>query len=76
MSEIKRKLYQHCINFVDKRIAAAKETIAMAQESANEDTKSSAGDKYETGRAMAQLEIEKTAGQLEEALKDKKLLDV
>ena len=27
-------------------------------QSRNEDTKSSAGDKYETGRAMAQIEME------------------
>lgn len=34
------------------------------QQSANEETKSTAGDKYETGRAMAQLEIEKYTLQL------------
>lgn len=41
----------------------------MAQEAANEETKSSAGDKYETGRAMAQLEIEKGSVRLAEARK-------
>jgi transcription elongation GreA/GreB family factor len=45
----------------------------MAQQSANQETKSSSGDKYETGRAMAQLEIEKASGQLAEA---RKLLQV
>ncbi len=40
----------------------------MAQESANEEGKSSAGDKHETGRAMAQLESEKAAKQLQEAM--------
>ncbi len=72
---IKRKLYQYCIDFLDKRIDAAREAIRVAQESANDETKSSAGDKYETGRAMMQLEIEKNATQLEEALKQKKILD-
>jgi len=47
----------------------------MAQESANEEGKSSAGDKYETGRAMAQLEIEKASGQLAEANKLKQALE-
>ncbi len=47
----------------------------FAQDSANEETKSSSGDKYETGRAMAQLEIEKSTEQLNEALKQKKILD-
>lgn len=46
----------------------------MAQESANEEGKSSAGDKYETGRAMAQLEIEKASSQLTEANKLKQAL--
>jgi hypothetical protein len=60
---------------VDQRIAAAKEVIRMAQESANEEDKSSAGDKYETGRAMAQLEIEKASSQLAEANKLKQALE-
>lgn len=47
----------------------------MAQSSGNEETKSSAGDKYETGRAMAQLEIENNSAQLAEALKLKKVLE-
>lgn len=46
----------------------------MAQEAANEETKSSAGDKYETGRAMAQLEIEKGSVRLAEARKLKAAL--
>jgi hypothetical protein len=69
--DIKIKLYQYCVEFIDKRIAGAREAIQIAQDSANEETKSSAGDKYETGRAMAQLEIEKNTTQLEEALKQK-----
>ncbi len=75
MTGIKRKLYNHCIDFLTRRIDTAREAIRVAQESANDETKSSAGDKYETGRAMMQLEIEKNATQLEEALKQKKILD-
>lgn len=60
---------------MEERIASAKTAIQMAQASANEETKSSAGDKYETGRAMAQLEIEKDRVQLSEALKQKQMLD-
>jgi transcription elongation GreA/GreB family factor len=75
MNDIKRKLYDHCVDFLNRRIVTAREAIRIAQESANDETKSSAGDKYETGRAMMQLEIEKNATQLEEALKQKKTLD-
>jgi len=38
-----------------------------AQASANNETKSSAGDKYETGRAMMQMERDKYAMQLSQA---------
>ena len=41
--------------------------MAAAQESSNTETKSSAGDKYETGRAMAQQERDRHAMQLHEA---------
>lgn len=72
---IKEKLYAFCQEYVKKRIDSAREAIAEAQRSANEETKSSAGDKYETGRAMAQLEIEKNALLLIESLKLKNALD-
>ena len=75
MISIKQQLYASCLEFVEKRIAAAQEAIAIAQQSANEETKSSAGDKYETGRAMAQLEIEKNSAQLAESLKLKQALE-
>ena len=57
------------------QLCAAEEAIRGAQESANEETKSSAGDKYETGRAMAQLEIEKLRSQWAEATKLKAALE-
>jgi transcription elongation GreA/GreB family factor len=75
MQHIKRELYKVCQEYVDKRIEASRAAIAEAQQSANEETKSSSGDKYETGRAMMQLEIEKNAGQLAESLKLKYALN-
>jgi transcription elongation GreA/GreB family factor len=59
---------------VDERIAMLREAIATAQASANEETKSSSGDKYETGRAMMQLEMEKYNDQLAEVLRIKQAL--
>jgi hypothetical protein len=72
---LRQQLLSQCQMVVDQRIASAEETIRMAQESANEEGKSSAGDKYETGRAMAQLEIEKAGGQLADAKKLKQALE-
>ncbi len=69
MKELKEKLYAHCQSWIDEKIELAKTTIANAQSSANEETKSSAGDKYETGRAMAQMEVDKGLIQLAEANK-------
>ena len=75
MVGIKEKLYAHCQQYIDQRIATARQAIDAAQAGANEETKSSSGDKYETGRAMMQLEIEKNSVQLAEAMKLKRVLD-
>lgn len=74
LKKIKQQLYQYCQQWVDHKIALAQKEINAVQTSANEETKSSVGDKYETGRAMAQLEIEKNTRQLVEANKLKQLL--
>lgn len=49
--------------------------MQAAQAAANSEEKSSAGDKYETGRAMAQIARDQAAQQLDEALKLKSVLD-
>ncbi len=67
-------LLKQCTMYVNDRIAVAQQAIQGAQASANEETKSSSGDKYETGRAMAQLEIEKFTTQLNEGKKLKQQL--
>jgi transcription elongation GreA/GreB family factor len=72
---LRQQLLSQCQLVVDRRVASAEEAIRMAQESANEEGKSSAGDKYETGRAMAQLEIEKASSQLAEANKLKQAME-
>jgi transcription elongation GreA/GreB family factor len=67
-------LYQKCLEYADQRIEAIQKAIDEAVESANDDTKSSSGDKHETGRAMAQLEQEKGSKHLNEALEFKSVL--
>jgi hypothetical protein len=66
--DIKSELINRCLDLVEQRIANAQQAMNAAQESANTEGKSSAGDKYETGRAMAQIERDKAAHQLSEAL--------
>ena len=69
MSELKQKLYQECLNYVQRSIDAAQQGINEAQQAAKDDTKSSAGDKYETGREMAQQESNRNMAQLHQANK-------
>lgn len=75
MKNVKAHLLALCFDYVNQRIANSKEAMDDAQAAANEEGKSSAGDKYETGRAMAQIERDKAAQQLDEALKLKNILD-
>lgn len=67
--KIKLELYKCCVAFVDQRILNIQQAIDAAGDSGNDETKSSAGDKHETGRAMMQLEQENNTNQLLEASK-------
>lgn len=67
-NQTKYDLLAQCQAFVQQRIDTARRAMEAAQESANQESKSSAGDKYETGRAMAQLERDRYAQQLDNAL--------
>jgi transcription elongation GreA/GreB family factor len=67
--QMKEALLALCQTYVQQRIDTAKQAMQAAQESANSESKSSAGDKYETGRAMAQLERDRHAQLLAEAMK-------
>ena len=64
---MKEQLYAACMAYVQQRIQTATQAMEAAQESANAESKSSAGDKYETGRAMAQLERDRHAQLLADA---------
>ena len=64
MLTLKEALYQQCEDFVNTRLQTIQTTISSHQKSLRSETKSSAGDKHETGRAMLQLEMEKVGQQL------------
>ncbi|WP_034240460.1 3-oxoacyl-ACP synthase [Aquimarina atlantica] len=72
--KIKEKILNQCQNYVDQRLQRIQNTIANIQESLTSETKSSAGDKHETGRAMLQLEREKAGKQLAEVQKLQEIL--
>lgn len=75
LEELKRLLYAACQSMLTTKIAGLQSNLRGFQDAANAETKSSAGDKYETGRAMMHLEKEKVAHALNEVLKQKKVMD-
>ncbi|HHP7241810.1 MAG TPA: 3-oxoacyl-ACP synthase [Cyclobacteriaceae bacterium] len=74
LNELKGKTLNRCIEIIEDKIVKIKAEINNVQESANEETKSSAGDKYETARAMAMIEKENLGKQLAELLKQYQIL--
>lgn len=67
--EHKKELFIACTNYINDNIKVLEAALNDAQEAANSDTKGSAGDKHETGRAMMHIEKEKNAKQLSERLR-------
>lgn len=63
----KQQLKDACITVLQDRIQTIEQAIEDAQEAAKGEEKSSAGDKYETSRAMAHLNSEMNARQLQQA---------
>ena len=66
MNQIKEKLYKACEAYVEERIKRIEAAVAGLESDLENETKSSAGDKYETGREMINLEINKLAEQLQQ----------
>jgi len=64
---LKPALHAACAAFIAGRIAAARAAMEAAQESSSSETKSSAGDKYETGREMANAERDRNAAHMQQA---------
>ena len=73
-TNVKNELYDKCLAYIGARIAAIEEAMREAQASANNETKSSAGDKYETTRSMMQLDKMMNTKQLHEAQQVKQSL--
>ncbi len=71
MLNLHDKLLVHkaCLDHVNKSLDVYQKGIKDAQNGLQSESKSSAGDKHETGRAMLQLEAEKLGAQYQETLK-------
>lgn len=72
---IKQQLLKACFHFVENKHTTISKSIASNKNDLFSETKSSAGDKHETGRAMIQLEMEKSGQQLVVVSEMKKVLE-
>ncbi|WP_299129150.1 3-oxoacyl-ACP synthase [uncultured Winogradskyella sp.] len=72
---LKETLYNYCQEMLNERLQVIQTAISDIQNALLSETKSTAGDKHETGRAMLQLEREKAGQQLAEIQKQFKILN-
>ena len=68
--EHKKRLQKKCVDIIEKRIDNIHIAMNAAQDTANNEEKSSAGDKYETSRAISHLEKDMHAKQLSSNMKE------
>jgi transcription elongation GreA/GreB family factor len=73
-NKLKAQLLNLCNTQLQNRLSTIENVIADINNSLTSETKSSAGDKHETGRAMLQLEREKAGNQLAELQKSQEIL--
>ncbi len=79
VDNLKAELLAHCRTYMTSRVSRIQQNLRSLRESLDTESKSSAGDKHETGRAMVQLEQEKLGQQLmtaEKALQYLKGIDI
>lgn len=67
MNAFKQQIIAACNTYLSQKINSLQGMLHDVEEATNSETKSTAGDKHETGRAMMQLEREKLGQQLLEA---------
>ena len=63
----KEALYKACLNYAQSRVDNANTALEETQNSTNQETRSTAGDKHDTARAMMHIESERLSKQLADA---------
>ncbi len=63
---MKEELYKKCESYLEEKIARISNSIQDLETALTNEFKSSAGDKYETGREMINIEIHKHSTQLQQ----------
>ena len=73
---MREKLLAKCVDYVEERVSRLQSSIKDLEHDLGNETKSSAGDKYETSREMMNTEINKLQNQLQSFKKLKEVLAV
>jgi transcription elongation GreA/GreB family factor len=69
----KQKIYNQFRQMLETKINGLQQQLSDLKESTANETKSTAGDKYETARAMLQIEQDNTRRQLQETLEQQSI---
>lgn len=72
---MKSTLIQYVKAYLDQRMQTSLDAMNAAQESANGESKSSAGDKYETSRAMGHLDRDMHSRMYHQTREERKLVE-
>ena len=75
MKSIKSEIHSTLCSILEKSVEEARREYILAKESRDSDTKSSAGDKFETGREMMQREMDKLSALVDNTLNSIAKLD-
>src|SRR5690606_1080795 len=75
MQDIKSILFDSCKSYIQNRIKTAEQALHNNREALVQDSKSSAGDKFETTREMLQQEIIRNESLLQEATNMQNAID-
>jgi transcription elongation GreA/GreB family factor len=75
MKSTKSEIHLKLRSQLEKSVEEDRKEYALAKESRDSDTKSSAGDKFETGREMMQREMDKLSAQVDNTLNSIAKLD-
>jgi transcription elongation GreA/GreB family factor len=72
---LRSKIFAACKNQLEEKIASLETALQALTDDAANDSKSTAGDKHEVGRAMMQMEQEKIVKQLHDTIDQKNLVE-
>jgi hypothetical protein len=72
---MKETILTYVKNYLDQRMQTSLDAMNAAQESANGESKSSAGDKYEISRAMGHLDRDMHARMYQQTREERKLVE-